>query len=1011
MLGRVRHDRLFARFVADGDVHALGEVFDATAPELMRIATHLVGSREQARDLVQSAFLIAMEKRAEFAVARRVLPWLCGIVANLARNERRRAKRELAALPRTCVEDPGAAAEASEFRAAFARAKAALPEVYRPVIELHLEHGLNAAEVGGALGRPKGTVRTQIVRGLELLRRRLPRGFVAGLAAAPVSAEALRETRAFVLGSAAEVAPAPGGAAVAAGRFTLSVMGAGAVNKQLAVFGAVGLILVGLGLWLAGASPGRSGDAPERPSAPASTSAGAGDARDRDPAAMSRPTAEREVDTPPGSAPPGGSLVVIARWKLDETPARAQAIDVVYADEVLGELRPRRVVTDGEGRAVFETLRPGAILVQSSTGVRQPAEVVAGVRGTVTLALDGLPVHGQVLDHCGDPVADADVWVSSELRYVRVRTGDRPGHGQYGQRTLRTDARGRFETRMASLQCLAAFKEGHGPSPTVYPLRGLGALPERPVSVVLRLEAEGGGLAVTVRGRQATPVGEALVLAGPEIPHFTGEDDLATTPALRALTNEAGLARLSPLRAARIPVEVRAAGYGPWCGEVEIPAGGVAGLEVLLVEGAVVTGFVFDAHGAPLADVLVRHGAEAALRTSLATTDARGAYRLENLPAGEVTLVVFHEGWGSVSQKLTLAAGGTQRWDARMPARAAITGLVLDSDGLAAGGSCVYGYAPGSSLSATAGATGRFLLSPVHPGQVYEIRAEVRVRGGGYGIARRSAVPAGAEIELRPSADEPPAGRLRGRVLHSDGKPAKGHELRASPLDGSPGTMLAIGADGTFELGPWQPTRLRLAVHRPPSSRALADFGVHEMRAGATVDLGDLVLPTAGAVRIRITGGEAEQGVATLFRDGVHVDARRVTKGTVAWDELQPGAYAVCVVRAGARPLAGSAEFEVYPGRVAELAVAMSGANRHELRFATPNGCPAGPVILRATDRTGRTVMIDWILIERDDAPAQVVLPIGASELYVASDDGYRGRVNVSGAGTEPIVVTFAREK
>ena len=50
MFGRTRQDRLFARFVERGDVQALGEVFDATAPELMRIAAHLVGSREQAAD-------------------------------------------------------------------------------------------------------------------------------------------------------------------------------------------------------------------------------------------------------------------------------------------------------------------------------------------------------------------------------------------------------------------------------------------------------------------------------------------------------------------------------------------------------------------------------------------------------------------------------------------------------------------------------------------------------------------------------------------------------------------------------------------------------------------------------------------------------------------------------------------------------------------------------------------------------------------------------------------------
>lgn len=63
MCGRSRHDRLFARFAATGDVHALGEVFDATAPELVRVAAHLLGDREQAGDLVQSAAICSLPNR------------------------------------------------------------------------------------------------------------------------------------------------------------------------------------------------------------------------------------------------------------------------------------------------------------------------------------------------------------------------------------------------------------------------------------------------------------------------------------------------------------------------------------------------------------------------------------------------------------------------------------------------------------------------------------------------------------------------------------------------------------------------------------------------------------------------------------------------------------------------------------------------------------------------------------------------------------------------------------
>ena len=52
-----RRDRLFERFRQTGDARALAGVFDLTAPELLRVATHLVGDRATAEDLVQSTFV------------------------------------------------------------------------------------------------------------------------------------------------------------------------------------------------------------------------------------------------------------------------------------------------------------------------------------------------------------------------------------------------------------------------------------------------------------------------------------------------------------------------------------------------------------------------------------------------------------------------------------------------------------------------------------------------------------------------------------------------------------------------------------------------------------------------------------------------------------------------------------------------------------------------------------------------------------------------------------------
>ena len=56
---------------------------------------------------------------------------------------------------------------------------AELPEPYRPVLRLRLRYGHHPSEIAHALDRPAATVRSQLARGLSLLRRKLPSGFVA----------------------------------------------------------------------------------------------------------------------------------------------------------------------------------------------------------------------------------------------------------------------------------------------------------------------------------------------------------------------------------------------------------------------------------------------------------------------------------------------------------------------------------------------------------------------------------------------------------------------------------------------------------------------------------------------------------------------------------------------------------------------------------------------------------------------------------------------------------------
>ena len=88
-----RDDRLFRRSCRTGEAEAVAELFDRTAPELVRLAGLLAGT-EVAEDLVQRTFVDAIEHKERYDEHRQVRPWLCGMLANHARCHRRSAARD-----------------------------------------------------------------------------------------------------------------------------------------------------------------------------------------------------------------------------------------------------------------------------------------------------------------------------------------------------------------------------------------------------------------------------------------------------------------------------------------------------------------------------------------------------------------------------------------------------------------------------------------------------------------------------------------------------------------------------------------------------------------------------------------------------------------------------------------------------------------------------------------------------------------------------------------------------
>lgn len=149
---------------------------------LYAIALRSTGSARDAEEVAQDALVRAyraLEAYDRERIRRLSLrPWLAAIAVNCARNRRRRvaernpplaldAATELAASRRT---QPEHLVVGRSERARLAGLVAALPERYRTPIVLRYVDDLSYPEISEALGRPAGTLKAQVHRGLALLR-------------------------------------------------------------------------------------------------------------------------------------------------------------------------------------------------------------------------------------------------------------------------------------------------------------------------------------------------------------------------------------------------------------------------------------------------------------------------------------------------------------------------------------------------------------------------------------------------------------------------------------------------------------------------------------------------------------------------------------------------------------------------------------------------------------------------------------------------------------------------
>jgi RNA polymerase sigma-70 factor, ECF subfamily len=183
----VSDEELVERSVA-GDTDSFNQLILRWERPIYALAYRQIGREDDARDVVQEAFLRAFRALPGFKGQAKFSSWLYRITLNLCRDWVRRQKRAPFVATPEGVEDvselatPDTSAESIEDVVArkdlsqrVARAMRVLPEEQRSAILLKEYHGLTFQEIADLQGCPLSTVKTRLYQGLTVLRRELGR--------------------------------------------------------------------------------------------------------------------------------------------------------------------------------------------------------------------------------------------------------------------------------------------------------------------------------------------------------------------------------------------------------------------------------------------------------------------------------------------------------------------------------------------------------------------------------------------------------------------------------------------------------------------------------------------------------------------------------------------------------------------------------------------------------------------------------------------------------------------
>lgn len=191
-------DEALVAGLKNGDAAAFDRLHALYGPAMYDFAASLLRSADEALDLVQEAYVVALTSVERFREESSLKTWLFGILVNKARERRRKLGREVpeSSLPDDVAErldarghwadppqrweDPSGRMDRQALARLAAEEMGALGETQQAVLRLRDVEGFDTAEVAGMLGITEINVRVTLHRARTALRERLERRLGAG---------------------------------------------------------------------------------------------------------------------------------------------------------------------------------------------------------------------------------------------------------------------------------------------------------------------------------------------------------------------------------------------------------------------------------------------------------------------------------------------------------------------------------------------------------------------------------------------------------------------------------------------------------------------------------------------------------------------------------------------------------------------------------------------------------------------------------------------------------------